>query len=106
MSGDTSDYMNRSARLIIAIPLVWEYRNQDCINGKAGVVNIQIDSSTPLSSNIDKINETIPSSINYVEATTSFTLTLDGSSLTLIPFKESCPSSSNRVYLVHWSLVT
>jgi hypothetical protein len=53
---------------LLAVLVIWEYRNYDCINGKpcrSGVVGIEIDPSAPLSTNIERINEAIKSSINY-----------------------------------------
>jgi len=54
--------------VVVVVLVFWEYRNQDCINGKkcrAGIVDLRVDPSAPLTDNIDQINESILASINY-----------------------------------------
>lgn len=48
--------------------LVWEYRNQDCINGKpckAGTVNTQIDPSASLEQNVNTVIGMVRTATNY-----------------------------------------
>ena len=52
---------------IVAL-IIWEYRNQDCINGKpckAGAVNVTIDPNLPIQDKIQLIQDMVTKAINY-----------------------------------------
>lgn len=53
---------------VVVALLVWEYRNQDCINGKpckAGSVNTQINPSASLDQNIGTVIGMVKTATNY-----------------------------------------
>lgn len=53
---------------VVAILLVWEYRTQDCINGKpcqASLTQVELNPQAPLADNVDRLVDMVEASINY-----------------------------------------